>query len=150
MFAAVAVFVTAGSLVVGTGAASASGGSLPIPQGRSVAVRDGDWHARCQFSVGSVNKNTMQIVANIGAASNAVSDFGAANNVFTRIDCFLNDNTGNFLDSATFSNNGFAVPQQRVKRVEPYFPSYQICIVAAVIAKNGDTIGPISACNPAG
>jgi hypothetical protein len=147
MLAALAVLVTAGSLVVGTGAAGANGGSPPIPQGRSAAVRGSDWHARCQFSVASVNKNTLQVNANIGAASNTTSNSGQANNVYSEVDCSLYDSGGNFLDSARFTANGPAVPQQKVRRVEPYSSSYEICVFSFVKQRNGDTLGPLVNCD---
>jgi hypothetical protein len=141
-----AVLAVAG--LVFAGATSASAGPLPIPltTNASVSTTDG-WHAKCAFSVKSVNHTTMVATGHIGAVATVKSNSAFANNVYTKVICDLFDSNSLFLDSATFQTDGPNLPQSRVLVQEPYSPSYIICITAYVKLHNGDDSGPFQNCS---
>ena len=146
MLAVAAAILSAGALIV-AGASSASAGGLPIPQttNASVSTTDG-WHAKCAFSVKSVNHNTFVATGHIGAVATVKSNSAFANNIFTEVVCDVFDSNGAFLDSATFTADGPNLPQQRTLVHEPYSPSYGVCITAYVKLHNGTDSGPFTNC----
>lgn len=146
ILAVAAAIFTAGAMIV-VGAGSASAGPLPIPQTTNVSVSTTDgWHAKCAFSVKSVNHNTFVATGHIGAVATVKSNSAFANNIFTEVICNVFDSNGTFLDGATFTSNGPNLPQQRKLVQEPYSPSYGVCIVAYVKLHNGNDSGPLGSC----
>jgi hypothetical protein len=141
-----AVLAVAG--LVFAGATTASAGTLPIPltTNASVSTTDG-WHAKCAFSVKSVNHTTFVVTGHIGAVATVKSNSAWANNVFTQVTCDLFDPNFALLDSATFQADGPTLPQSRVLVQEPYFSSYIVCITALVKQHNGNTSGPLHNCS---
>jgi hypothetical protein len=144
--AVVTAILSAGAMIV-VGATSASAGPLPIPQTTNVSVSTaGGWHAKCAFSVKSVNHNTFVATGHIGAVATAKSNSAFANNIFTEVICNVFDSNSNFIDGATFTSNGPTLPQQRKLVQEPYSPFYGVCIIAYVKLHDGSDSGPFGNC----
>jgi hypothetical protein len=126
----------------------AAGAATLLPLSKQVTVTNADLRAKCQITVQSVDPTTSVAHMNGYAQIGPKTFSGYLTNVFSKVVCDLYDATNTtLLDSWTRQGNKAVVTGSAIQLVEPYSPTYHLCVTGYVKLRNGDDSGPVRNCN---
>jgi len=139
LFSVLALLGLVAAVVFSPQAANALGG-------KTARTSNPDIVARCTMQVQSVNTSNGTEALKVTVQVQPARFSGYFNNVYVIAYCDVLSPNGDLLGEFFQDRDGAVIPPTSTTMVVPIMDSYQLCVTAAAVLKNGNVTNPPSVC----